>query len=256
MEVHQHTHTGDPDLHRGKKKWHHYFWEFFMLFLAVTLGFLVENQREHFVEHGRARQYALSLVDDLKNDTIAFNKLKEKYWSDIVKIDTLRKILKERPVAKIPGGTLYYYCEPTLWSIGITFHDATIQQLKNSGNLRYFPAQLQYKISEYDRKTRELTFRQENEVYFSRVTREMMTGIFDAELMISVRGLTTPEAIESFKQADVNMVKKDSLTLRKLVNEIIYRHASWRYRLEGIIEPTNNAAIELLADVKKAYHIE
>jgi hypothetical protein len=38
MEVHQHSHT-------PRKKWHHYFWEFLMLFLAVTLGFLVENQR-------------------------------------------------------------------------------------------------------------------------------------------------------------------------------------------------------------------
>jgi len=41
MEVHAHSHT-------ERKKWTHYFWEFFMLFLAVTLGFLVENQREHY----------------------------------------------------------------------------------------------------------------------------------------------------------------------------------------------------------------
>jgi hypothetical protein len=36
MEVHAHPHT-------SRKKWTHYFWEFFMLFLAVTLGFFVEN---------------------------------------------------------------------------------------------------------------------------------------------------------------------------------------------------------------------
>jgi hypothetical protein len=46
MEVHHHAHT-------ARKKWTHYFWEFFMLFLAVTAGFLVENQREHFIEHKR-----------------------------------------------------------------------------------------------------------------------------------------------------------------------------------------------------------
>jgi hypothetical protein len=47
MEVHHHphlasgeTHTADPDRHRGRKKWTHYFWEFLMLFLAVTLGLL------------------------------------------------------------------------------------------------------------------------------------------------------------------------------------------------------------------------
>jgi hypothetical protein len=39
-----------------EKKWTHYFWEFFMLFLAVSAGFLVENQREHYVEHQRAKK--------------------------------------------------------------------------------------------------------------------------------------------------------------------------------------------------------
>ena len=32
MEVHAHSHT-------ERKKWSHYFWEFLMLFLAVTLWF-------------------------------------------------------------------------------------------------------------------------------------------------------------------------------------------------------------------------
>ena len=39
MEVHHHAHT-------PRKKWTHYFWEFFMLFLAVNCGFFVENQRD------------------------------------------------------------------------------------------------------------------------------------------------------------------------------------------------------------------
>jgi hypothetical protein len=42
MEVHHHAHT-------ARKKWTHYFWEFFMLFLAVFCGFLAENQREHYI---------------------------------------------------------------------------------------------------------------------------------------------------------------------------------------------------------------
>src|SRR6187401_3270013 len=62
MEVHHHSHT-------ARKKWTHYFWEFFMLFLAVTLGFLVENMREHYVEHAREKQFIQSLFNDLKADT-------------------------------------------------------------------------------------------------------------------------------------------------------------------------------------------
>ena len=57
MEVHHHSHT-------ERKKWTHYLWEFLMLFLAVTLGFLVENQREQLVEHQREKQFIQSLFND------------------------------------------------------------------------------------------------------------------------------------------------------------------------------------------------
>src|SRR4026209_1096421 len=62
MEVHAHTHT-------SRKKWTHYFWEFLMLFLAVTLGFFVENQRERFIEHQREKKFAKRLLSDLKQDS-------------------------------------------------------------------------------------------------------------------------------------------------------------------------------------------
>jgi hypothetical protein len=227
-----------------------------MLFLAVTLGFFVENEREHYIEHLRARQYAASLADDLESDTLAFGKLINNYNSDISKGNELRKILKERPITSIPGGSLYYYCEPTIWVHGITFHDATIQQLKNSGNLRYLSVGLQYLISEYDRKIREISMRLENELHFSRITREMMTDIFDSESIISINGLRTTAQIEEFKQKDLKFLKKDTLLLRKLLNEVIYRHASWQYRLKDIIEPANTAASELLARVKKEYRLD
>ena len=67
MEVHHHAHT-------SRKKWTHYFWEFLMLFLAITLGFLVENQREHYIENARAKEFAVLMYEDLKKDTTFFRK--------------------------------------------------------------------------------------------------------------------------------------------------------------------------------------
>src|SRR6188768_3672428 len=66
MEVHAHTHT-------PRKKWTHYFWEFFMLFLAVTLGFFVENQREHYIEGQREKKYIQNLVHDLAREMPRMN---------------------------------------------------------------------------------------------------------------------------------------------------------------------------------------
>ena len=69
MEVHHHAH--DPAAPHHKKNWKSYFWEFLMLFLAITLGFLVENQREHYIEHLRAKEFAKSLIKDLESDKLS-----------------------------------------------------------------------------------------------------------------------------------------------------------------------------------------
>jgi hypothetical protein len=63
MEVHHH-----PDLHHKTKKWKEYFLEFLMIFLAVTMGFIAENIREHFVLKKHEKEYMVSLVRDLNND--------------------------------------------------------------------------------------------------------------------------------------------------------------------------------------------
>jgi hypothetical protein len=76
MEVHTHAHT-------ERKKWTHYFWEFFMLFLAITLGFFVENQREHYVERQRAKEFAYNLLFDISTDTMRLNYLtKYQTWKE------------------------------------------------------------------------------------------------------------------------------------------------------------------------------
>ena len=69
METHAH------ELHKAPGHgWKHYFFEFFMLFLAVFCGFLAENWREHRIEKERGEQYILSFYEDLKTDTANFSK--------------------------------------------------------------------------------------------------------------------------------------------------------------------------------------
>src|SRR4026207_2162739 len=111
MEVHQHTHT-------PREKWTHYFWEFLMLFLAVTLGFFVENQREHYIEHQRENQFIRSLFNDIKSDTANMAKIinarsaKERMLDSISNmmnsarpVDFIKQIY---PYALVIGRTLPY----------------------------------------------------------------------------------------------------------------------------------------------------
>jgi hypothetical protein len=130
MEVHSHTHT-------ARKKWAHYFWEFLMLFLAVTLSFFVENKREHYVEHKRAKVFARLLVDDLNADTSELNRAINVLNKIIDAGDSLAQLLNTNEIKKIQGGKVYYYEYWSGWRWSIISRDATLQQLKNSGALRY-----------------------------------------------------------------------------------------------------------------------
>ena len=104
METHaQHLHHAP-----GKKIWH-YFYEFLMLFLAVTLGFFVENQREDYTEHKRANVYAASLHNDLQDDTLQLNSLVKRYRIAATCIDTFISLATNEDIKNIPGGKLYWY---------------------------------------------------------------------------------------------------------------------------------------------------
>ena|SRR5687767_6064417 len=130
MEVHHHAHT-------PRKKWTHYFWEFFMLFLAVTLGFFVENQREHYIEHRRAKQYATLLKLDLANDTMRLNEF-------ISNKDNLAnksaQVLNfyQTPIDKITLKDFNHLKNIDIDMSVFESQNPTYIQLQHSGNLRYF----------------------------------------------------------------------------------------------------------------------
>jgi hypothetical protein len=136
MEVHHHAHTANPDSHRSRKKWTHYFWEFLMLFLAVFCGFLAENQREHMVEHRREKQYMQSMLIDLAADTARFNSgipLKE---DRIRSIDTVFIYFNSNPNAKTISGKLFKNLRRTSYDQKLIRNTITINQLKNAGAMR------------------------------------------------------------------------------------------------------------------------
>ncbi len=131
MEVHAHTHT-------PRKKWTRYLWEFLMLFLAVFCGFLAENKREHIVEQHRAKDYAKSLINDIDLDRDELRRGIKQTHFIIAAIDSLVSMSGDiNPNGPVPG-KFYYYCKFATSTFRIDWGRSTIDQLIQSGNLRYF----------------------------------------------------------------------------------------------------------------------
>ena len=128
MEVH---HAHHPT---HKKKWTEYLLEFFMLFLAVFLGFVAENIRENYVERHRELGYIKSMIADLKTDTA-------KLRINIAQFDTLlssqdRFITAFNFSDKNNQQTLQKNLSSIMGFPDFIYTDGTIQQLKNSGGFR------------------------------------------------------------------------------------------------------------------------
>ncbi|HEY2726174.1 MAG TPA: hypothetical protein VGI61_03300, partial [Parafilimonas sp.] len=129
MEVHHHPKV-------EKKNFKEYFLEFLMIFLAVTLGFFAENLREDYVEHKSAKEFASQLIEDLATDTVELNSASHVLNVIITAGDSLGNILRN-DAKTITGGKLYYYEYLSSLRWNLLSRDATLQQLKSSGALRY-----------------------------------------------------------------------------------------------------------------------
>lgn len=130
MEVHHH-----PDVHHGPKAWKAYFLEFLMIFLAVTMGFIAENIREHFVLKKHEKEYMVSLVRDLNNDIAGLTRSEASVTRYVQGADSIFALFKNADY-KNTSGDIYYFGRVialrNLWRS----NDGTIQQLNYSGGLR------------------------------------------------------------------------------------------------------------------------
>jgi len=129
--------THHPHHITHKKKWTEYLLEFFMLFFAVFLGFVAENIREHSVERHREKEYVNSLKEDLQTNIGILQNQIPQLRQTLKGLDTLIIQIYLYLEGKADTRLMYYnyhhYCR-----IAITFQlsERTINQLKNSGNMR------------------------------------------------------------------------------------------------------------------------
>lgn len=128
MEVHHHSHT-------SRKKWTHYFWEFLMLFLAVSLGFYAENIREGMIHKKQVRTDMESLLSDLHNDVILFDSVIQRNNYAATMGDSLIGMLRN-DISNTPE--IYFAARAVTANIGYCYTNSkSFDQMKSSGILRF-----------------------------------------------------------------------------------------------------------------------
>ncbi|MDP2040188.1 MAG: hypothetical protein Q8S14_05610 [Algoriphagus sp.] len=143
-----------------KRNWTSYFKEFLMLFLAVVLGFFVENQREAYVENKSANVLAQSMLEDLEQDRKA---LQEAIRFTTAKDTVIESLLQMLHAPRDTWDPVAFYKSMTIVFSTFPFSptDGTYSQMKSSGTLRYFDQGLVNKMNGYDNQLKKTIFRDE-----------------------------------------------------------------------------------------------
>ena len=245
MEVHAHTHN------HGKKNWKQYFWEFLMLFLAVTLGFFVENQREHLIEHKREKQFIITMVEDLKSDTsqltqnIIYRKTREKMCDSLIfYLSGYRN----------NGNEIYYYARNLSRPQYFSPNDRTLQQLKNSGALRLIRnLSTSDSIMAYDQQLRYLMTLSEDERSIRDNFRDLVGIVFDGKILYSQIDSVD---FANYKKPNGNpaLFMEDAASINKVISSAQYLKTvirGVRVRQERL----RIIAVNLLSFLQQEYHL-
>jgi hypothetical protein len=226
-----------------------------MLFLAVTLGFFVENQREHLLEHQREKQFIQSLINDIKTDTARLNILITNRLARERRMDSLT-VLLNGPNRNDHTNDIYFYAVTVSRTNTIRFipNDGTMQQLKNSGAFRLIRTRrVADSIAKYDVSTRFLLQQAELEETQIEDYRFIAARIFNA--------LIYEKMLD--EDNNVSRLKEGNPPLLAFTQEDLH---TWNYRLFSI-KALNKAirrdarlfmrqAVNLLEILRDEYHLD
>jgi hypothetical protein len=242
MELHHH-----PDFHHKKKHWKEYLLEFFMLFLAVTLGFFAENLREHISEKDRTQIYAKSLYEDFTTDTSALHQLMSFTENKITDIDSLESNLNHLG-NRVRDSILYRSVLSLLSTFQFDNINGAYDQIKNTGSLRFFDQSIVNDLNSYDATSAKLKLMEdwENKFLFEKLSSQAVE-MFNFKVFndIGKHGAIVHEMY-------LNNLNKETINI--LVNEgELIKRLRFRQLLQQKI--LDRKATEILVSLKKEYSL-
>lgn len=245
MEVHHHSQS-------APKKWTHYLWEFFMLFLAVFCGFLAENQREHFVEHNREKQFMQSLVEDLENDTIELRRAILKADSVANYADSAVIFLRDFK----PGSTSPRRLADLVGLAGprqvLIYTDRTAVQLRNAGNMRLIRnKKVSNLIIKYWKEIDESNISLDRYSIYRNASRELSFKLTLIPQVYAAGAAKDAEPVKDLEVIDNDLKKWKEFTNLLSIGGSISRNAHARNLKQQLI-----TANELIALIRKEYHFK
>jgi len=235
----------------SKRDWTSYIKEFLMLFLAITLGFFVENKRDEIIERDIEQSYMKTMLEDLKSDTLQLSQNLKLRQKRVNTIDSLIFLFSLSNYSKNLND-IYFLGRNISLSIDFFPNDRTIVQLKSSGGLRLVRnTDVSNSIMSYDQKMRLFFFQLTHEQQIRSEYRKFASIIFN--------GIVFNNMVE-----DSDIIKRPSNnpslfnTDLQLINELI-NYAQYLKKLDynqiKRARELKQQASDLILHINKAYQL-
>ena len=254
MEVHKHPHHVTH-----KKKFGEYLLEFIMLFLAVYLGFLAENLREHQVEKERAKQYIESFYEDLKTDTARISFLTNFDDAKLVALDNLSNCYDTVSKNIKESSCLLAVIKSSSINRPFKMTERTLNQLANAGGFRLLYKEDADSIIAYQKEYD--NFQDFQETVFQEAqdnVRNTLNLLVDFNANVQMFKPQGSRIIATFNSKDVAaplLFSDDKFLLNKYFNELLLYYRV-TYNHKGTLLNLKENEIRLLKYFKNKYHFE
>ena len=249
MEVHHH-----PDLHHRRKKFKEYFLEFLMIFLAVTMGFLAENIREHITNRSKEKEYIIGFIRDLKTDTANMKRVID---IDSIHVQTISRflLLQHADMRQNVNRRNFYSLalENFYNSASFSSNDATLQQLKSTGDYRLIRRDhVSDSISRYDREMQEIA----GETAFYKDYFKDILSMLEEQTEVTIYGDTGFVKNGEFTDKNYPLPDTASKQYRTLFNKVFNFRIITDSYAKNYLAPELKKASRLISFLKKEYDLD
>jgi len=243
MEVHHHSHH--------PKKWKEYITEFVMLFLAVSLGFMAENIREHQIEKQREIAYLQNVHEDLKLDLINIDDVISSNTIRLQAMDTLFQLINNNTIT---NEDVYYYIRNLALRATFESSHVGLDQIKSAGGLRMVKnPEIISGIQEYERALDALNKLENVRERTLEQARFKMAVVFEPTIsyeMLVKQGQGDMRFNRPQKADEI--LQKNKQAVKELLNLVTFGLNSNRY-LNSILSNQKKIGLKLDSAIVKEY---
>jgi hypothetical protein len=245
MEVHHHSHT-------ERKKWAHYLWEFLMLFFAVFCGFLAENQREHYVEHQREKQYMRSMAEDLIKDIQLLENESATTTQQFNSLDSLVQIINAGKLEEEQIRKMYILQKRFLYPLTLELITRTEVQLKNAGAMRLIRSQaVNDSIINYWQLKDRIIYTREAINGHRLKAKDLSFMLFDNKYYVKDQAGWNVDATAK----KISLLPHSSILLIEFGNRVSHTRDLLEFNYKTRLVVLSGAAQRLIELIKKEYHL-